>query len=55
MAHEIVVNSKFTAGVFHDAFPSISNHPQVIYPSIQLKAYDKKVDKTDVTVKPLIT
>jgi len=37
-----VVNSKFTASVFKKAFPRIQRTPDVLYPPINLEAYDKK-------------
>eukprot|EP00727_Mastigamoeba_balamuthi_P008886 m51a1_g462 putative alpha-1,3/1,6-mannosyltransferase (410) ;mRNA; f:171568-173460 len=36
----IVVNSRFTAGIFAKAFPSIRSEPSVIYPSINTAQYD---------------
>jgi alpha-1,3/alpha-1,6-mannosyltransferase len=56
MADDIVVNSKFTAGVFKESFKSLSNKkPGVLYPSIVFSSYDRAVDLQDPTVKPLIT
>ena len=52
-AHMIVVNSKYTQGIFKDNFKVISKFrslPSVIYPCIELKDYDKfgKVKKEDL-------
>lgn len=35
-ADSIVVNSRFTASVFNQAFPSIKQNPQVIYPCVDI-------------------
>ncbi len=43
MADTILVNSQFTRGIFKDAFPSISQEPRVLYPSVNLDAYDGTV------------
>ncbi|CAG8638088.1 13299_t:CDS:2 [Ambispora gerdemannii] len=53
MADAIVVNSKFTANVFRDSFPSIKQRPKVLYPGIHLTSYDKAVDLNDESVKIL--
>ncbi|TPX64214.1 hypothetical protein SpCBS45565_g06071 [Spizellomyces sp. 'palustris'] len=55
MADKIVVNSRFTAGVFMKAFPSIKRAPDVLYPGIPLKSYCKEVNAADPTVIPLIS
>ncbi|KAI0062067.1 alpha-1,3-mannosyltransferase ALG2 [Artomyces pyxidatus] len=36
----ILANSKFTSGVFKAYFPSISQQPRVVYPGINLSAYE---------------
>jgi len=41
MADRILVNSRFTAGVFHDSFKSIKIVPDVVYPSLNTKTFDK--------------
>eukprot|EP00095_Tigriopus_kingsejongensis_P001632 maker-scaffold121_size336169-snap-gene-0.14 protein:Tk01632 transcript:maker-scaffold121_size336169-snap-gene-0.14-mRNA-1 annotation:"hypothetical protein BRAFLDRAFT_70178" len=33
-AHVVLVNSKFTAGVFHDTFKRLNIQPEVLYPSL---------------------
>ncbi|RUP47863.1 hypothetical protein BC936DRAFT_145257, partial [Jimgerdemannia flammicorona] len=54
-ADTIVVNSKFTRSIFRQSFPSIRQEPQVLYPAINLAAYDKTVDEGDPSVKILKT
>ncbi|XP_050400955.1 alpha-1,3/1,6-mannosyltransferase ALG2 [Patella vulgata] len=45
MADCVLVNSKFTAGVFHDTFKSLSHiQPQVLYPIPDFSAFDKPID-----------
>ncbi|KND00720.1 uncharacterized protein SPPG_03836 [Spizellomyces punctatus DAOM BR117] len=55
MADKIVVNSRFTAGVFMRAFPSIKQAPDVLYPGVPLKSYCKEVNTADPTVIPLMS
>lgn len=55
MANCLVVNSKFTSGIFRQTFPTIKKSPQVLYPGIHFEAYDKKVDTYDETIKVLET
>ncbi|EGF83375.1 hypothetical protein BATDEDRAFT_8038 [Batrachochytrium dendrobatidis JAM81] len=55
MADKVVVNSNFTASVFNSSFQTMSEKPGVLYPGIRLDAYDRQVDTTDVSVKPLIS
>lgn len=43
-ADVLLANSKFTAGVFNSAFPSIKSTPRVVYPGINLEAYETKAD-----------
>lgn len=45
-ADSIVVNSQFTANIFHEAFPMIDFSPKVIYPCIDVK---QKFSKAAVT------
>jgi hypothetical protein len=40
LAHKILVNSKFTMGVFLETFPSAKEPPEVLYPSINLGHYE---------------
>ncbi|KAI8898677.1 hypothetical protein BC833DRAFT_641143 [Globomyces pollinis-pini] len=54
MADKVVVNSKFTSGIFSKTFQWISTEPEVLYPGIQLEAYDKSVDMNDEDVKGLV-
>ncbi|EDQ89193.1 uncharacterized protein MONBRDRAFT_37048 [Monosiga brevicollis MX1] len=45
MADVVLVNSKFTAGVFRDTFTSLRHlQPGVLYPSLHTASFDKKVD-----------
>ncbi|KAM6500981.1 glycosyltransferase family 4 protein [Amanita muscaria] len=43
-ADVILSNSKFTARVFKSYFKSINHHPRVVYPGINLSAYQADVD-----------
>ena len=42
MANTILVNSKFTANTYVNAFKSLTNQPAVLYPSLNFKAFDAK-------------
>ncbi|KAI9094316.1 hypothetical protein DFS34DRAFT_582993 [Phlyctochytrium arcticum] len=55
MADKVVVNSRFTAGVFHDSFPSIREIPEVLYPGIVLQAYNQPVDYSNKRVSSLVS
>lgn len=39
-AHQILVNSKFTAGVFRDTFKRLQVQPDVLYPTMNSNAFD---------------
>jgi alpha-1,3/alpha-1,6-mannosyltransferase len=52
-SHKIAVNSRFTAGVFKEAFSSQVD-PEILYPGIRLSAYDTIVSKEDPSVAPLV-
>ncbi len=54
MADVIVVNSRFTAGVFARAFPLIWKVPQVVYPGIHVAAYDERIPSTHPDVAELL-
>lgn len=71
MANEIVVNSEFTLGIFRENFPYIAetretkggrfcccfrrHTPKVLYPAINLKAFEKSADfDENSTVKDLL-
>ncbi|KAK6542807.1 Alpha-1,3-mannosyltransferase-like protein [Orbilia ellipsospora] len=41
LSDDIVVNSKFTASVFKDAFPRINVTPRVVYPCVDIHETDK--------------
>ncbi|TFY73942.1 hypothetical protein EWM64_g10071, partial [Hericium alpestre] len=46
-ADAILANSKFTAGVFQAYFPSIRQTPTVVYPGINLAAYEPQPGSVD--------
>ncbi|KAF8319441.1 mannosyltransferase [Clavulina sp. PMI_390] len=46
-ADVILANSKFTAGIFKAAFPSISVTPRVVYPGINITAYETLVEPSE--------
>ncbi|PBK65735.1 mannosyltransferase [Armillaria solidipes] len=46
----ILANSSFTARVFKSYFPSISATPRVVYPGINITAYEAEVDTSDPDV-----
>lgn len=52
-AEKIVVNSKFTLGVFENSFPSIKVKPDVLYPAIFTQSYDRPEDENDPSVGAL--
>lgn len=41
LADCVLVNSHFTASVYHDTFPSIRASPSVLYPSLDFEKFDK--------------
>lgn len=44
----ILVNSSFTRSIFKESFPKLKNvNPEVLYPGINMKAYDKEIDNND--------
>ena len=45
LADEILVNSRFTAGIFHDTFRSLNNVPDVLYPSLNTKPFDENIQE----------
>lgn len=47
----LLANSKFTARVFQTYFPSIGRTPKVVYPGINLEAYDADVDWDDPNIQ----
>lgn len=49
MAHGVMVNSIFTAGVFKDTFTTLSVTPAVLYPSLDFTAFD--IDTTGVEIE----
>ncbi|KAH9484108.1 Alpha-1,3/1,6-mannosyltransferase ALG2 [Psilocybe cubensis] len=44
----ILANSRFTARIFKSYFPSISQTPRVVYPGINISAYEDAVDLLDL-------
>ena len=47
MADKILVNSQFTRSIFKESFPKINTTPEVLYPSINTKEYEKNIDESD--------
>lgn len=43
----ILANSKFTARVFKTYFSSIRQLPRVVYPGINISAYESDIDAND--------
>ena len=43
-ANQILVNSKYTAGIFHEAFPSIKKELTILYPAINFNSLSREVD-----------
>ncbi|KAJ1679179.1 Alpha-1,3-mannosyltransferase-like protein [Spiromyces aspiralis] len=52
-ADTIAVNSRFTRSVFARAFRRITKQPKVLYPSLNLAAYDRSLDTADLNLAPL--
>mmetsp|Transcript_23380 Transcript_23380/g.20779 ORF Transcript_23380/g.20779 Transcript_23380/m.20779 type:complete len:88 (+) Transcript_23380:499-762(+) len=40
MARVVLVNSEYTRDVYHSAFPTLTNEPDILYPCIIEKAFD---------------
>ncbi|GFR99206.1 alpha-1,3/1,6-mannosyltransferase ALG2-like [Elysia marginata] len=54
MADCILVNSKFTASVFHETFTHLQHiQPEVLYPIPDFSAFDLPVDAPDSSLMPL--
>ncbi|KAF9928599.1 Alpha-1,3-mannosyltransferase-like protein [Linnemannia zychae] len=53
MADMIVVNSKFTAGIFQESFKRLHQIPEVLYPSILFDKFDRNIDSSLEEVKVL--
>ncbi|KAG2002592.1 alpha-1,3-mannosyltransferase ALG2 [Coprinopsis cinerea AmutBmut pab1-1] len=51
----ILANSKFTARVFKSYFPSIKKLPEIVYPGINLEAYEGTYDSSDPDVASVIS
>jgi len=50
MADKILVNSQFTRSIFKESFPKINTVPEVLYPGINTKEYEKNIDELDKTL-----
>lgn len=50
----ILANSQFTAGIFNAAFPSIHTTPRVVYPGINIDAYETHVATTEPEIGSLV-
>ncbi|KAI9274578.1 alpha-1,3/1,6-mannosyltransferase ALG2 [Phascolomyces articulosus] len=53
MSDTIAVNSGYTGSVFKESFPSICQTPEILYPPINFRGYDRSVDLNDESVKIL--
>uniref|UniRef100_A0A6B2L685 Alpha-1,3/1,6-mannosyltransferase ALG2 n=1 Tax=Arcella intermedia TaxID=1963864 RepID=A0A6B2L685_9EUKA len=51
-AHEILVNSKFTASVFKKTFKFLSRNPSILYPAVELKIKNQ-IEKDFSKGKPI--
>ncbi len=55
MADEVLVNSRFTAGVFRTTFKSLARiTPTVLYPSLNFSAFDQQVVPLEDVVPPQV-
>jgi len=54
-ADVVLANSQFTARVFNSYFPSIRRTPKVIYPGINISAYQIASDVTDPDITVLVS
>ena len=54
-ADVILANSRFTSRVFKSYFPSIAQDPYVVYPGINLSAYESKPDASDPDIEQLLS
>lgn len=54
-ADVILANSRFTARVFKTYFPSIVINPRVIYPGINIDAYEAAVDRAAPEIQQVIS
>ncbi|XP_041378387.1 alpha-1,3/1,6-mannosyltransferase ALG2-like [Gigantopelta aegis] len=54
MADCVLVNSKFTAGIFHDAFSSLTDmQPKVLYPIPNFTSFNQRVEPPTEKLMPL--
>ncbi|KAF9032913.1 mannosyltransferase [Panaeolus papilionaceus] len=49
-ADVILANSRFTARVFRSYFPSITQTPHIVYPGINISAYEAKVNASSLDI-----
>ncbi|KII89397.1 glycosyltransferase family 4 protein [Plicaturopsis crispa FD-325 SS-3] len=54
-ADVILANSKFTARIFKLNFTSIKTVPKVVYPGINISAYETALDMTDPDIQQIIS
>lgn len=54
-ADQVLVNSRFTAHVFHSTFKSLAHiHPMVLYPSLNFSAFDQSPSDLGDTLPPRV-
>jgi len=54
-ADQVLVNSRFTAHVFHSTFKSLAHiHPMVLYPSLNFSAFDQSSSDLGDTLPPQV-
>lgn len=54
-ADQVLVNSRFTAHVFHSTFKSLAHiHPMVLYPSLNFSAFDQSPSDLGDTLPPQV-
>jgi len=51
----ILANSKFTARIFKHYFRSIDQPPRIVYPGINISAYESAVDISDPNIIQIIS
>jgi alpha-1,3/alpha-1,6-mannosyltransferase len=55
VADIILANSEFTVGIFKKYFPSIPTIPRVVYPGVNVSAYEDGADLQDPHVKAILS
>jgi len=54
-ADQVLVNSRFTAHIFHSTFKSLAHiHPMVLYPSLNFSAFDQSPSDLGDTLPPQV-